>query len=223
MAAIVPTGRNSMHKHREAWLNDLADKLWPLFVAAGMETRPKVRITCGWPSRRAARNNSSRTIGECWHASVSADSCHEIIVTMGISDPIDVGAILVHEYVHACLPLGTMHKAPFKRLATAVGLEGKMTATSPSEELVGYISKIVDPLPIHWRCLDPHFHVLRDGIGPYPHAELDFTARKKQSTRMLKYICDCDPAVIIRHAGEELQAVCQVCGRMWRLNHDNPR
>jgi hypothetical protein len=63
------------------------------------------------------------------------------------------------------------HKGPFRKIAKKMGLEGKMTATHPGAELA------------------EHLNALCVKIGPYPHASLDRSQAKKQSTRMLKLEC----------------------------------
>jgi hypothetical protein len=67
------------------------------------------------------------------------------------------------------------HKKPFRRVAVALGLEGKTTETNAGEALQGRL------------------RVLTGKIGDYPHAKLTFKKRKTQSTRMLKVLCP-DPA-----------------------------
>jgi len=66
------------------------------------------------------------------------------------------------------------HKGKFPRLAKAIGLEGKMTATTAGETLAARL------------------RAMTDAIGPYPHAELTHSnAPKKQGCRLLKVVCEC--------------------------------
>jgi hypothetical protein len=62
------------------------------------------------------------------------------------------------------------HGKPFRKIATAVGLIGRMKSATAGPELAAIINTIATDL------------------GPYPHARLDFT-KNKQSTRMLKCCC----------------------------------
>lgn len=151
---------------REEWLNALIDELRPDFSSAGAIIPTAVRVTCGWPS------TGSRTprIGECWGPESSKDKHAEVSISPLLDDPIEVGEILVHELVHTAVGTQHGHKAPFRRVALALGLEGKMTATSAS-------------LALRARLLD-----LTDRIGSYPHARIKIN-RKIQSTRMLKLLC----------------------------------
>ena len=58
------------------------------------------------------------------------------------------------------------------RVAVAIGLTGKMTQTVAGPRLGETLKSIADQL------------------GPYPHAKIDPSLRKKQGTRMLKIECD---------------------------------
>ncbi|MEG7677046.1 hypothetical protein U2060_15005, partial [Listeria monocytogenes] len=74
------------------------------------------------------------------------------------------------------------HGPKFRALATAIGLEGKMTATVPGEALRATLAEIIE------------------SVGPWPHAELRkgeaADKPKKQGTRMLKVQCPaCDYTV----------------------------
>jgi hypothetical protein len=65
------------------------------------------------------------------------------------------------------------HGKEFKRLAVAVGLEGKMTATVASESLKQRLNALISE------------------IGAYPHAALNpgLSGVKKQGTRLNKVTC----------------------------------
>jgi hypothetical protein len=82
-----------------------------------------------------------------------------------------VAATLVHELCHAALDCEGGHGAPFKRLASAVGLEGKPTATHAGPQL------------------EQRLNALCRQLGEYPHATLDIASRPRQGTRLLKCIC----------------------------------
>jgi hypothetical protein len=160
---------------REVWLNTMASLIAPVFQEAGLTLPPKVRISCGWPSSRAmaTAGATSRTVGQCWPIEASADGNTEIFVSPCIADGGEAAAILVHELCHAVDGNKNGHKAPYRRIALAVGLTGKMTATHAGPELA------------------ERLNALCQAIGQYPHAtlDLDLSGRKKQGTRMLKLIC----------------------------------
>jgi len=152
---------------REGWLRTACQKMIQLF---DLPPRGPWRVTCGWPSKRATATNG-RVLGQCWSSSCSADSTIELIVSITLDDPVEVLAVAAHELIHASLPEGTGHRAPFARKARAIGLDGKPTATTPGPAFVKAIAPLLEDL------------------GSYPHASLDIAARKKQSTRMKKASC----------------------------------
>ena len=158
---------------RETWLLQLADLLRPHFKGAGFSLPSNIAISCGWPTRRAiVPSGKSRTVGQCFSASCSADGRHELFISPAVSDAAQVAAILVHELCHAADDCQHGHGAPFKRIAKAMGLAGKMTATTASPELAERLNALCEKLPA------------------YPHATLDTTiGEKKQGTRMLKVSC----------------------------------
>ena len=155
---------------REDWLLRLTDALRPMFLEAGAEIPDKVRATCGWPSK-SARPSKNRRIGEAWSDKCSADEHHEVFISPCLADPIEVAGVMVHELVHTAVGVTAGHKAPFKHVAQALGLEGKMTATIVGEPLRDRLMQITGE------------------IGDYPHAVLDMSGAKKQSTRQLKLEC----------------------------------
>lgn len=154
-----------MFPTREQWLLACAnDGIRPLISAQG-HTLPQFRVTCGFPRGRKA-------IGQCWYSDSSADQTNELMISPVLADPLDVSATLAHELCHAALTKGIGHKAPFKHLAYAIGLEGKPTATVPGE----LFKRTIEPILIQ--------------LGPYPHARLDpGTLGKKQTTRLIKASC----------------------------------
>lgn len=159
--------------NREQYLLHLTGVVRPWFEAHGSPIPTDVRVSCGWPSRRAFRSQHGRVIGECWPREASQDGHTEIFISPYLSDSIAVGAVLVHELVHAAVGVEHGHRAPYRRLALAIGLQGKMTATVAGPALVESLNGIVADL------------------GSYPHARLDKTNAgiRKQSTRLVKVLC----------------------------------
>jgi len=159
---------------REEWLGRLVDALRPTFASLGSPLPERIRVSCGWPSRSALSGKAKR-IGEAWSHRCSADGSHETFLSPVLADPIDVGAVLVHELVHHAVGVEAGHKGPFRKLALAVGLTGPMRATSAGP------------------ALRERLHALAEELGPYPHAALNGAeGRKRQTTRMLKVTCaDC--------------------------------
>jgi ribosomal protein S27E len=158
--------------NREAWLNALAKQMRPMFSEAGAEIPTNIRITCGWPSKGALARKSQR-IGEAWYGEASADQHGEIFISPILSNTERVADVLAHELIHLAVGKEAGHKKPFKRVADAIGLEGKMTATYGGEAFKVNVKPMLEAL------------------GDYPHAELNAMApaHKKQTTRLLKVQC----------------------------------
>jgi len=153
---------------REEWLVQLAERLEIIFSEHGA-TLPKYRVTCGFPSKGGL--SKLRTLGQCWSDNASADDTHELIISMTLDEPMRIAGVLAHEMVHAAVGVQHGHKGPFRKLALAIGLTGKMTATNEGEAFKQRLAPILAEL------------------GDYPHAKLDASNRKKQSTRLIKTEC----------------------------------
>jgi hypothetical protein len=189
---------------REEWLNAAAEELAVILGEHGYKKLPKMRFSCGWPATGGTRAKNRR-IGECWHADASKDQVREIFITPLLDTPVapagrEYDGILhvqLHEMLHAVLPAGTGHKAPFARLAKAVGLEGKPTSTHAGE------------------ALNKRLEVIASLLGTYPHGALDLGGRIKQTTRLLKVFCpECGYTCRITQKWIELGLPeCPVCNQ----------
>lgn len=160
------------HTTREAWLQDGAERMAEWFKAPGINPVPPIRVSCAW-----AKRASKRSIGWCWQTSVSADGVNELQVSPELDDPVKVLGVLLHEMIHASDNCASSHKGYFRTTALALGLTGKMTATTVGEELY------------------PKLEALAAELGPYPHAALRPVAQGRvggQTTRMIKVICPRD-------------------------------
>lgn len=156
---------------REEWLAAAVAAMRPWFAAEGTPLPEAVRASCGWPSRKGL-SASRRRIGECWDPKASAAGASEIFISPCLAEPARVLDVLVHELVHAAVGVSHGHRGPFRRLAKALGLEGRMTATHAGPQLAARLNALAEKL------------------GPYPHGALDRSAfGRKQNTRMHKAIC----------------------------------
>ena len=155
--------------NREAYLNYITDSyIRPHFASKGYTIPQNVRMSCSLTSRK-------KHIGECWSSIASEDNTFEIFIAPKIADSNEVIAILIHELIHATVGLQAGHGKEFKQCALSVGLEGKMTSTTASPDLVDQINIWIAE------------------SGEYPHAPLTQSNIKKQSTRMIKCVClECD-------------------------------
>lgn len=168
--------------NRETWLNLMIDKAVPLFDNAGFkisDIRTKLKPSC---SMMVGQRKSSKfgAIGQHLPTDWNAKKNHELLISPVLEDSVQVVGVLIHEMVHAIqrklYGKGVKaHGKEFKAIAIAVGLEGKMTATTESPELKIKIEKWIKEL------------------GKYPHNKINFDDRKKQSTRNLLLWCpDCN-------------------------------
>ena len=165
--------------NREDWLERAARHLSDLLEEVPeVESVPMVRVSVGWPG---GRGKKSTTIGQCWATKTASDGVPQVFVSPVLSDGLRVLDVLLHELVHAWDDCKSGHKGPFRRVAQAVGLEGRMTATTASESLVERLKGILELL------------------GDYPHAALVPTAKTAtQTTRMLKAECVNGSGYIVR-------------------------
>lgn len=155
------------HKTREQWLTAAINKLKnPIFQG---EIIPLLRVSTGFPGGGSSR----KRIGEYWLAKATTDKIPQIFISPTIENPVDVLDTLVHELVHSIVPEAG-HRAPFKKIALKVGLEGKMRSASAGTHL------------------RKRLNALAKELGKYPHGAIKLgEGRKKQSTRMIKAECFC--------------------------------
>lgn len=168
------TGRSAPRRTREQWLQKMTELLRPAFKRIAKPLPEKLRVSCGWPSSGglAKPSSKSRTLGQCWPAACSADGSTEVFLSPAVAEAGQAAAILVHELCHAAIS-EPGHGPAFKAIATKMGLEGKMTATTASPELTKRLNALITQ------------------VGRYPHATLDQTKSgiKKQGTRLIKLTC----------------------------------
>lgn len=156
---------------REDWLNAFIDASRPVFEKANAPLPLNVRVAVGFTSRglKGAR------IGECWSDSASEDGHFEIFIKPTINDVARVCDVLTHELIHAATGIQAGHGQAFKRVALALGLSGKMSATVASADWYTWALPIIEAL------------------GPMPYGALNGdlanTGRKKQKTALLKVEC----------------------------------
>jgi hypothetical protein len=165
-----------MFTERETYLAAASTMLQHgVFTAAGIEPAQweakKYRVSCGFPLGFRGSRSGKYAIGQAFDPSISADGTCEIFINPILAEPAQVIAVLIHELIHVFAGVQAGHKGEFARIARAVGLEGKLTATVAGAELQAKIDAIVAQL------------------GAYPHAAIDPQSRKKQGTRLLKMQC----------------------------------
>lgn len=157
---------------REAWLEAAVSEIVPLFEELH-ETVPLMRVSVGWPGGRGRKDHA---IGQCWATSHAADGVAQVFIspTLDHKDVVKVLATLTHEMVHVVDDCASGHRGRFAKMAKALGLVGKMTATSAGP------------------ALEATLIVIAAVLGPYPHAALTggpSDGPGKQTTRMIKVQC----------------------------------
>ena len=165
--------------NRETWLNLMIDKAVPIFDNAGFkisDIREKLKVSC---SMMVGQRKSSKfgAIGQHLPTEWNKEQNHEMLISPTLENGVQVVGVLIHEMCHAIqrYMYGNTVKAhgkEFRKIALAVGLQGKMTQTTESPELKIIIKNWITE------------------IGKYPHSEIKLSGRKKQSTRMLKLECE---------------------------------
>lgn len=152
---------------REAWLNSAVEALAPLLKQAGAHVDPmRVAVSVGFPSQAVRKR-----IGECWPTASTNGGVSHMFISPTIDDTLKVLGTLTHELIHASDDCASKHGGHFASCAKAVGLTGKMTATTVGPELEVSLKEIAQEL------------------GDYPHVKLNLSGVKKQTTRMLKGVC----------------------------------
>ena len=182
---------------REEWLRLGMENLTSIFKDALIDVPVDIEVSCGFPLT-GGKGSRNQTIGNCFSRSASEKNINEIFISPVLSDSIKVLDVLAHEMIHAVDDCKNGHKAPFRKMALAIGLTGKMTSTIAGEELKAKLEKIVLEL------------------GQYPHASLDTGATKKQGTRNIKVSCvECDFSYRTSRKNVEsmTNTTCNGCGR----------
>ncbi len=154
---------------REDWLNGALAIIRQRLAAVGCTVPADARVSVGF----AGGGKANKALGQCWTRAMSSIGVNEMFISPVITSPADMVGVLIHEAIHAADDCASGHKGAFKRAAVAVGLVGKMTATTLGQALKEWIdSDIIAVLPVL------EHGSLRAGTG-----------KPKQSTRMLKFEC----------------------------------
>lgn len=165
-------------KTREQWLNRFAAAAKPMFKAIGHPIPQNVRLSVGFTSK----GSKGKRIGECWSAVSSKDNTFEIFVTPMLADSERVAGVITHELIHAAVGLDKKHGKVFKKAALALGLEGKMTATTEGPDWNKWARPILK------------------SIGKIPHAELQCVPRAASESQNRHIKCECGCGIVFRMA-----------------------
>ncbi len=159
---------------RQEWVEKALLCLRKHFSDCGYTVPTNIRITIGWPKGGRTR------IGECFFTESSTDQHFEIFVSPELGKGSRhkeqyVMEVMAHEICHTIAGFKAAHKKPFKVIATAIGLQGKMTSTEPGPAMLKVIAD---------------FEAIN---GPYPAGALTRSMQKKKATYLIKCQCpECD-------------------------------
>lgn len=129
---------------REAWLHKAIDALRPRFATAAMPLPDKIYISVGFGY--GAKRESGKILGQCWARASSDDNVNHIFISPEVNETPRVLDILIHELIHAADDCRNGHKGPFAKAAKALGLQGKMTATTAGDALAADMAKVAKAL-----------------------------------------------------------------------------
>ena len=189
----------TVYTTREEWLRAAAEEFTAdLFEAQGFKV-PRYRVGVGFPSA----GKRSGVIGECWTRAASGDSTHEIIIRIDrteAADPQGTLSVLLHEMAHTVAGLDAQHGPGFAAVAKAVGLTGKMTATTLSDDLLEAFRAwtqygSIGAYPMARFGWTGALGKPGEGPGEGPDDFFRSSGPKTQGTRMLKAWCPNDVTV----------------------------
>lgn len=138
--------------NREQWLEKAARRLErELLSAHGARLPERWKVSVGFPY------GSRKAIGQCWDPAASSDEATTTVFISPVLHGDEPGAVvqllatLLHELVHAAVGNREKHGGEFKRVARAVGLQGRLTATYAAEgtELHGALLGIGEALGLY--------------------------------------------------------------------------
>ena len=187
---------NQIKVNRESWLINAINLMRPIIKNKGYIVPSNIKVACSFCSVGNIVGAKNQRLGECWSDKTNEENKFHILISPSLEDKKRVLGVLVHELVHSIVGLKNGHNHIFKKCATTLGLEGKMTATTEGEEFETIFSEVFKQLP------------------DYPHKALLNMNRKKQTTRLIKVVCEEHNYIarVSRKTLEELGApICPSC------------
>ena len=183
---------------REQWLERAAVLMRESLIPELQGHR--CRVSCDWP-HKAAVTRRARRVRECWYPEHSTDdTSHNLFISPAPQNPIEVLETLAHELMHVAVGPKVGHKGAFIKIAKSIGFKAPWTSTPASSALI----ERLNGLPVN--------------LGPYPHAAIDKSGRKKQGTRLLKVVCpECGYTIRTTSAVVDTGLPTCVCGTEMEL------
>ena len=184
---------NTLKDNRESWLIKAIDLMKPIIKNKGYIVPNNIKVACSFCSIGNITGAKNQRLGECWSDKTNEENKFHVLISPSLEDKKRVLGVLVHELVHAIVGLNNGHNHIFKKCATTLGLEGKMTATTESKEFETIFSEVFKQLP------------------DYPHKALINMNRKKQTTRLIKVVCE-EHGYIARVSRKTIETLgCPIC------------
>lgn len=189
------------------WLEQATQELQKrVFAPAKLQVPKKLRINVGSMTGRGDRNH---TLGCCYRSDV-AHGVNMITLNISTTDAKNssrVLDVLAHELIHAIDDNKHGHKAEFKKMATAIGLTGQMTATIATPELKKTLDCIVKK------------------IGKFPTQAVSLAGLPKDVCRMINLVCEgtdkqsCDHSLRLnkQRLYEIVNNSCLCCGGEYKV------
>lgn len=142
---------------REAWLCKASHLIVRSLIKPAFEATPAwtdanyldvpeerlPHVSVGFPK---TRGRGADAIGQAWPEARSGDERGHIFISPNVTDPVHALEVLLHELIHLVVGIKHGHKGQFKVAALACGLQGRMTATTGSPELVVKLKRMVQML-----------------------------------------------------------------------------
>jgi hypothetical protein len=192
---------------REAWLIRAIDVFRPRFAEIGFPLPDQMHVSVGFGG--TAKKENKTTLGTAWPRSRSEDNLNHVFISPEDSDTTRILATLLHELVHVALDNEDGHTKRFRKIALALGMEGKMTETIPGP------------------ALEAELVVIAAELGEFPHARLDASRGRggrssgpaPQANRHHKAVCDDDGYTVrlSRKWAEAGAPRCGICGERMTL------
>lgn len=181
--------------NREQWLQKATELLRDGIFLKSPTPIPRIHVSVGFPGGKSP----AKVIGQHWHPKASKDGISHVFVSPVNKGSLEVLETLAHECVHACVP-DANHGPAFKKIALAIGFLGPMKTTPAGAQLKQDLKAIIKTL----------------GEIPHSHLTLRDPTKKKQTTRMIKSVCEeCGyPVRTSRQWIEMLGAVLCPCNGM---------
>lgn len=205
---------------REGWLLNAIEYLRAVFETHDYVVPKNIRVAIGVPYQKSYA-------GVIFGTGYSDDKHYEIFVTPAHADSLDILSTLTHELCHAVVGIHNQHNKVFAKCAKAMGLGGKMRATTRTEMFDSYAKFIVDTLGEipHARC-DIHgtprrVHNKADGTGEGGDGgETETSAPPAQTNRWHKLTCSDEKCGVIcrmtkTNIAKGLPVCC--CGRSFKI------